>query len=69
VPTYKYVWSVWKFILANKCAMRIEIKKYLMKEFGLTMDQAEDAASSSLRALRRRGMIKRIGYGMYCVNE
>jgi ribosomal protein L25 (general stress protein Ctc) len=49
--------------------MRIEIKKYLMKEFGLTMDQAEDAASSSLRALRRRGMIKRIGYGMYCVNE
>ena len=55
--------------MANKCAMRIEIKRYLMKEFNLNNDQAEDAVSSSLRALKRRGMIKRVGYGMYCVNE
>jgi len=66
---YKYVWSVWQFILNNKCVMRAEVKNHLMKEFNLTKDQAEDAAQSSLRALMRRNMIKRVGFGTYCVNE
>jgi hypothetical protein len=49
--------------------MRAEVKNHLMKEFNLTKDQAEDAAQSSLRALMRRNMIKRVGFGTYCVNE
>jgi predicted DNA-binding transcriptional regulator len=67
MPRVKYMWRVYDLIRERGCVAWKVVVDTLAREFNLETKKAERAATSSLKALLKRNLIEKRGYGTYCI--